>query len=104
MAFLGLTLKMVMGVKAVFDDNQTMTLYRLSGKTLAEAKLKNSDARWRVMELLRHYPYTRAEICAGAGCGSSVVKTMIDAGVLEPFTVEKKNPFSCPMPNTKKSA
>ena len=50
---------MVMGVKAVFDDNQTMTLYRLSGKTLAEAKLKNSDARWRVMELLRHYPYTR---------------------------------------------
>lgn len=96
MAFLGLTLKMVMGVKAVFDDNQTMTLYRLSGKTLAEAKLKNSDARWRVMELLRHYPYTRAEICAGAGCGSSVVKTMIDAGVLEPFTVEKKKSFQLP--------
>lgn len=96
MAFLGLTLKMVMGVKAVFDDNQTMTLYRLSGKTLAEAKLKNSDARWRVMELLRHYPYTRAEICTGAGCGSSVVKTMIDAGVLEPFTVEKKKSFQLP--------
>lgn len=96
MAFLGLTLKMVMSVKAVFDDNQTTTLYRLSGKTLAEAKLKNSDARWRVMELLRHYPYTRAEICAGAGCGASVVKTMIDAGVLEPFTVEKKKNFQQP--------
>lgn len=96
MAFLGLTLKMVMGVKAVFDDNQTTTLYRLSGKTLAEAKLKNSDTRWRIMELLRHYPYTRAEICAGVGCGSAAVKTMIDAGVLEPFTVEKKKTFQLP--------
>ena len=46
--------------------------------------------------MLRHYPYTRAEICAGAGCGSSVVKTMIDAGVLEPFTVEKKKSFQLP--------
>ena len=96
MAFLGLTLKMTMGVKAVFDDNQTTTLYRLSGKTLAEAKLKNSDARWRVMELLKHYPYSKAEICAGAGCGPAVVKTMIDAGVLEPFTVEKKKTFAKP--------
>lgn len=96
MAFLGLTLKMVMGVKAVFDDKQTTTLYRLSGKTLAEAKLKNSDARWRVMDLLSHYPYTRTEICAGAGCSPAVVKTMIDAGVLEPFTVEKKKSFRQP--------
>lgn len=96
MAFLGLTLKMTMGVKAVFDDNQTTTLYRLSGKTLAEAKLKNSDARWRVMELLKHYPYSKSEICAGAGCGPAVVKTMIDAGVLEPFTVEKKKTFAKP--------
>lgn len=96
MAFAGLTLKMVMGVKAVFDDNQTTTFYKLSGKTLAEAKLKNSDARWRVMELLKQYPYTKAEICSGAGCGAAVVKTMIDAGVLVPFTVEKKKSYQIP--------
>ncbi len=96
MAFLGLTLKMVLSVKGAFDDRQTATLYRLSGKTLAEAGLKNSDARWRVMDLLRHYPYSRTEICAGAGCGPAVVKNMIDAGVLEPFVVEKKKEFLLP--------
>lgn len=40
LAFVGLVLKMVISVRAVFDDNQTETLYTLSGKTLAEAKLK----------------------------------------------------------------
>ena len=40
LAFLGLVLKMVISVRAVFDDNKTLTLYKLSGKTLAEAGLK----------------------------------------------------------------
>lgn len=96
LAFLGLTIKMVLSVKGVFDDNQTMTLYKLSGKTPAEAKLKNSDARWRVMDLLKHAPYSRAEICQGAGVTASVVKTLIDAGVLVPFMVEKKKEFKLP--------
>ena len=60
---LGLVLKMVISVRQAFDNPQTTTLYRLTGKTLAEAGLKNSDARWRVMDLLRHAPYTKAEIC-----------------------------------------
>ena len=85
LAFVGLVLKMVISVRAVFDDNQTETLYTLSGKTLAEAKLKNSDARWHVMDLLRHAPYTRKEICRGAGVGLSVVNTLITAGILKPL-------------------
>ncbi|MDR1026120.1 MAG: hypothetical protein LBL47_01850, partial [Lactobacillus sp.] len=93
LTLLGLVLKMVLSVKGVFEDNQTTTLYKLSGKTLAEAKLKNSDARWRVIELLKQYPYTRAEICQGAGVTASVIKTMIDAGVLEAVIVEKKKEF-----------
>lgn len=96
MAFLGLALKMVLSVKDVFDDNKTTTLYKLSGKTLAEAKLKNSDARWRVMDLLKHYPYTRAEIAKGAGVGQAVIKTMIDAGVLEPIVIAAKRDFGVP--------
>lgn len=102
MAYLGLVLKMVLSVKAVFDDEKTTTLYKLSGKTLAEAKLKNSDARWRVMDLLRHYPYTRAEIAKGAGVGQAVIKTMIDAGVLEPEVVALKRDFGTPNPDFSK--
>lgn len=96
LAFVGLVLKMVISVRAVFDDQQTTTLYKLTGKTLAEAKLKNSDARWRVIDLLRHAPYTRPEICQGAGVGSQVVKTLIDAGLLEPIVKVKKKDFSTP--------
>lgn len=96
MSFLGLAMKMVMSVKGAFEDQKTTVLYKLSGKTLAEAKLKNSDARWRVMDLLKHYPYTRAEIASGAGVGQSVIKTMIDAGVLEPIMVENKKAFAEP--------
>lgn len=74
----------------------------MSGKTLAEAKLKNSDARWHVMDLLKHAPYSKSEICRGAGCGAGVVNTLIGAGVLIPFTVEKKKAFSPPRPDFRK--
>lgn len=97
MAFVGLVLKMVISVRAVFDDNQVETLYTLSGKTLAEAKLKNSDARWQVMDLLRHAPYTRKEICQGAGVGLGVVNTLIQAGVLQPIIRPKKKVYDKPL-------
>lgn len=96
LAFVGLVLKMVISVRAVFDDNQTETLYTLRGKTLAEAKLKNSDARWHVMDLLRHAPYTRKEICRGAGVGLSVVNTLITAGILKPIVRPKKKYYAEP--------
>ena len=53
----GLVLKMVLCAKNVFDSEQMHFLYQLTGKTLAEAKLKNSDARWHVIDLLKHAPY-----------------------------------------------
>ena len=77
MAFMGLVLRMVLCVKGVFDNPKMNVLYELSGKTLAEAKLKNSDARWRVMDFLKFAPFNRTEIAAGAGVGQSVIKAMI---------------------------
>lgn len=96
MAFIGLVLKMVISSKAIFDDSQTETLYTLSGKTLSEAKLKNSDARWHVCDLLKYAPYSRKEICQGAGVGMSVVNTLISAGVLKPIVREKQKYFAPP--------
>lgn len=97
MAPRGLVFKMVVSVKAAFEPSPLTVLYKLSGKTLAEAKLKNSDARWHVMDLLRHAPYTRQEIAKGAGVGQSVIKTLIDSGVLEPVYIENKREFLEPI-------
>lgn len=96
MAFLGLVLKMVLSVKNVFEDPKMMVLYGLSGKTLAEAKLKNSDARWRVMDFLKFAPFNRQDIAKGAGVGQSVIKSMIDAQVLMPVFVEEIRDFAEP--------
>ena len=97
MAYLGLVLKMVLSVKQVFDDPKMMKYYRLSGKTLAEAKLKNSDARWRVLDFLKAGPFNRSDIALGAGVSQSVIKTMIDTGVLEEVLVEKKKQYQNPV-------
>ena len=96
MAFAGQVLKMVLSVRQVFDDPKMTVLYELSGKTLAEAKLKNSDARWRVMDFLKFAPFNRQDIAAGAGVGQSVIKAMIDAGVLCPVLIEDKKEFEKP--------
>lgn len=98
MAFLGMVLKMVLSVKSVFEDPKLTALYTLSGKTLAEAKIKNSDARWRVIDLLKHAPYTKSEICKGAGVTSSVVNTLIEKEILLPIMVENKKEFMLPNP------
>ena len=96
MAFAGQVLKMVLSVRQVFDDPKMTVLYELSGKTLAEVKLKNSDARWRVMDFLKFAPFNRQDIAAGAGVGQSVIKAMIDAGVLRPVLIEDKKEFEKP--------
>lgn len=99
MAPLGLTLKMVLGAKGIFEDPKMKILYKLSGKTLAEAKLKNSDARWRVIDLLRHAPYSRPEIVKGTGVTPGVIKSLIDGGVLEPVPVIRQKEFLPPKIN-----
>lgn len=97
MAPLGMVLKMVLSVRAAFEPSVMTVLYALSGKTLAEAKLKNSDARWRVMDLLKHAPYTRQEIAKGAGVSQSVIKNLIDTEILKPVFVENKAEFLEPV-------
>lgn len=99
MAPLGMVLKMVVSVKQAFEDEPSEAFYELSGKTLAEAKLKNSDARWHVIDLLKHGAYTKAEICRGAGCGASVVSGLAKAGVLRERKRVKKKNYSEPEPD-----
>lgn len=96
LAHIGLVLKMVLCAKGVFEDPKLNFLYKLTGKTLAEAKLKNSDARWRVIDLLKHAPYSRSEIAKGAGVSQSVIKTLIDAGLLEALPVKCQKEFALP--------
>ena len=98
MAYTGLVLRMVLSVRQVFEHPKMSVLYELSGKTLAEAKLKNSDARWRVMDFLKFAPFNRQEIAAGAGVSQSVIKVMIEAAVLRPVLVENKRLFAEPDP------
>ena len=49
------------------------------------------------MDFLKFAPYSRSEIAAGAGVSQSVIKTMIDAGVLKEVLVEKKRDFQNPV-------
>lgn len=99
LAPLGMVLKMVISVKQVFEDEPTEVFYALSGKTLAEAKLKNSDARWHVIDLLKHGTYTKPEICRGAGCSGSVVDTLFNVGVLTSTAKIKKKQYNEPEPD-----
>ncbi len=98
MAPLGMVLKMVLSVKQVFGDAKMLKLYELSGKTLSEAKLKNSDARWRVIDFLKGgHIFARSEIAQGAGVSDSVIKTMIENGVLREVLQEDKKEFAQPI-------
>ena len=99
MAPLGMVLKMVISVKQAFDDEPTEIFYELTGKTLAEAKLKNSDARWHVIDLLKHGAYTKAEICRGAGCSAGVVEALNKAGVIVGRQEIKKKQYNEPEPD-----
>ena len=96
LASLGMVLKMVLCAKGVFEDPKLNVLYKLTGKTLAQAKLKNSDARWHVIDLLKHAPYSKSEITKGAGVSVSVVNTLIENGILEPFSTPKIKQFDEP--------
>lgn len=97
MAPLGMVLKMVLSVKQVFGDPKMLKLYELSGKTLSDAKLKNSSSRWRVIDFLKKGAYSRAEIALGAGVSDSVIKTLIEAQVLREVTKEAKKTFTPPV-------
>lgn len=99
MAPLGMVLKMVISVKQAFEDEPTEVFFELTGKTLAEAGLKNSDARWHVIDLLKHGTYTKAEICRGAGCGAGVVDGLAKSGVICGKAKIKKKQYNEPEPD-----
>lgn len=98
MAPLGMVLKMIISVRQVFDDKKGDNFYYLTGKTLAEAKIKNSDTRWHVLDLLKHGTYTKAEICRGAGCSPAVVDGLYKAGVINHKMLAKESSFAFKAP------
>lgn len=102
MSFLGLTMKMVLSVKNVFEDVKTTTLYALSGKKLSEAKLKNSDARHRVLDFLKLGSATKADIAKCCVVSPSVVAGLIDGGVLSSIIIDKVKEFDLPDGDYKK--
>lgn len=97
LSFLGLTMKMVISVKAAFEDKKTTTLYALSGKTLGEAKVRNSDARHKVLHFLKLGSATKAEIAKCCLVSTSVVDGLIKGGVLTPVVVENVKEFVDPV-------
>lgn len=99
MSFLGLTLKMALSVKAVFENKKTTTLYSLSGKTLADVKIKNSDARHRVLDFMKHGSCTKSDICRCAMVSPSVVDGLIKSGILVPEVIEKVKNYDLPKIN-----
>ncbi|MDD4556588.1 MAG: primosomal protein N' [Alphaproteobacteria bacterium] len=102
LAFLGLTMKMALSVKAAFEDKKTTMLYALSGKTLAEAKVRNSDARHKVLHFLKLGSATKADIAKCCLVTPSVVDGLIKGGVLTPVVVEKVKDFAEPQADFKK--
>ncbi len=90
MAFLGMVLKMVISVKQAFDKESTAKMYFLTGKTLSEAKLKNSYARTRVIDLLQNSSFTKQEIIKGVSVSPSVIETLEKSGVIGVKTIKKE--------------
>lgn len=96
MSPIGLVLKMALSVKDALKGKKKHTLYKLSGKSLADVKLKNSEARLRVLDFLSHGAATKADIVKCCVISPSVVDGLIKGGVLSSFEVESEICFDLP--------
>jgi primosomal protein N' (replication factor Y) len=99
MSFLGLTLKMAMSVKAVFEKSKETIIYKYSGKSLAEAGLKETDARKKIVEFIKNNDddLTKSEISKYSKTSPAVINPLIENGVLNQITIEKKKSFPQPI-------
>jgi primosomal protein N' (replication factor Y) (superfamily II helicase) len=92
----GAVLRMAMGSTSALEAPNTEFVYRAAGSIGEGAKL--TSARKRVLEVLKDGPaMAAAELAHLAGVGSSVIKAMASAGLLE--TVERTVRRSFPQPD-----
>ena len=92
----GAVLRMAMSVPAALAPAKPVIAYRLAD--LGEAALaKPTPARRRVLALLRDAPPLPArELARQAGCGTSVVKGLVTAGLLQTVALPPPPPYATP--------
>ena len=92
----GAVLRMAMSVPSALEAPKTETIYRPAAVSGDEA-LKMTSARRRVLEALKDGPaMPAAELAHLAGVGTSVIKTMAQAGLLEPIERTMRRAFPRP--------
>jgi len=93
----GLVLRMVLRSHKALEPSPDVTLYMPKG----ERPTGLSAARKRVLNLESNWPGRAGEIAKAASVSSSVLGTMVKAGLLEKFTAPLDPPFEIPNPDHK---
>src|SRR5882672_8774575 len=97
----GAVLRMAMSVPSALEAPKTEIVYRAAAASNGEASddvaLKLTNARRRVLELLKDGPaMPAAELAHLAGVGTSVIKTMASIGLLEGVERTMRRSFAQP--------
>lgn len=80
----GAVLRMVISVPAALEPPKQVTLYKMAE---AIPDIRMTPSRERVCDFLRDVmPMSATDIAREAGCGTAVVKGLVDAGALLPVT------------------
>ncbi len=96
----GLVLKMAMSSKDALNPLQSYTAYVPSLIELEKSGLRMTEARLKVMKCADvNEPKMLSELADEAGVSSSVVKSLADAGVLNPIEIKRKFEFDMPNPD-----
>ncbi|MFQ5775157.1 MAG: primosomal protein N' [Kiloniellaceae bacterium] len=104
MAPRGAVLRMALSVPAALEPSRPLVGYRLDDAALERglagpAPMRLTPARARVLGAVRAGPpRPRAELARAAGVGGSVVKGLVEAGVLEPVEIAPPLAFAPPDP------
>src|SRR5690606_13417233 len=91
----GAVLRMVASVPSALEPPRPRIAYRLAQGAAVDAGIRLTPARRRVLAAIADGPpRPAAELAREAGVGQSVVKGLVDAGVLQP--VETREAFAAP--------
>jgi primosomal protein N' (replication factor Y) len=95
----GAVLRMALSSPSALEPPKAVTLYQRCGTPVPE-DLRITPARRRVLAELEDGPArSLADLSAAAGVGSSVVKGLVEAGVLEAVEVVQEARFKLPDPD-----
>ena len=104
LARLGSVLRMTMSVPRALEPPKVTTVYRLApeidGKSESlPAGVRVTDARRRVLNVLATgRPRPASEIAKAANTSATVIRGLMEAGVLQPITVQDDGPVARPDP------